>query len=65
MSNKVAFREKKMFRGQKEHYHYVIIMKAPIHPEDIIVLNVYTPSTEFQNMGSENIELKKETQTWL
>lgn len=50
ISDKVAFREKKMFRDQKEHYYYVIIMEVPIHPEDVTVLNVYTPSTEFQNM---------------
>ena len=39
--DKVDFRAKKICRDKEEHY---IIIKGPIHQEDITILNVYAPN---------------------
>lgn len=53
---KIDFKSK-IIRGKEGDY---IIIKGSIHQEDITIINIYVPTTEFLNLGSKHWQKRRE-----
>ena len=59
MSDKIAFKSKKVTRDKEGHY---ILIKGSLQPEDITVINIYVPNKGTPKSVKQKLtKLKEET----